>query len=99
MFRRMRALLEAAKERRTQARLAREATVWLTDDTLNTALAQMRQAAETAWLAADNPAVREACWAEVHRINQFVRALARLVANEKIALENDKRADRSARSA
>lgn len=90
----MRALL-ALKDDVTRRRRGRAAEVWLEDETLDAALAQMRQDALGLWYESADPAVRERCWFEVHRIDAFAQRLRAFVQDAALVQRRDESRERS----
>ncbi len=94
MFDQIRELLARRKDERVLKETARRAAEWLEDETLNMALAGMRNAALNTWVSSTDPVVRERAWYEMHRISLFVRELRNLIGDEKAATAAKKRAER-----
>ena len=94
MFDRIRELLAKRQDEREVRAVAQRAAEWLEDETLNIALAGMRNAALNTWIASPDPAVQSRAWYEMHRISLFTRELRRLVENERAASAAETRAKR-----
>lgn len=92
MFERIKELLARRQDEREVREIARRAADWLEDDTLNMALAGMRNAALNTWISSPDPVVQSRAWYEMHRISLFTRELRRLVENERVATATEARA-------
>lgn len=62
-----------------RAALARQAGEWLENETLNVALAAMRDSAVKTWMMTGSRKKQRECWHELRRIDAFVRVLRKLV--------------------
>jgi hypothetical protein len=64
--------------------LGREADRWLQDDTLNIALAKLREENYNAWRAAANPESQHRGWLMALVIDQFAGHLASMVEDSRV---------------
>lgn len=91
MMTRIRAWLAARKTPEGAARLAKQAELWLEDDTLNTALAVMRGKAIDQWTRSTTLEAREECWRSLQHINSFTAALRSLTVPNSVARASARR--------
>lgn len=79
MMNRIRQWLISASDKDASLLVAPKAEAWLQDETLNAALAEIRQNTLDAWYASKDPEARERAWITMHLTDQFVAALNSLV--------------------
>lgn len=75
--------------------LAGHAMRWMADDTLNTALARMRFDLIETWRTSKDPTTRERAWIALQELDGFVGQLAKMLADEDIAKDQETRAERT----
>lgn len=92
MIERIRTYLAARKDRTTAGRLARTAHLWLEDETLNTALAVIRQKAMQTWANSPDLETQRECWRMIQSTNSLVGALRALQTQGKFDEAEAKRA-------
>lgn len=79
--------------REQQTRMARQATQWLGDPTLDRVIAMIRTDCIEQWRVSRDPETRERAWLMLHSVDLLVSKLTGIVANEQIEQEQTKRAD------